>query len=259
MYNVVSQVNSLGADGKSAEIVTVSLLTIEPDTDNAGVGNFSFSLTVYSLAEFFYLEVKRMKTKSMKNVYCLVECAVFIALASVLSLIKVWQMPLDGSVTLVSMLPICIIAFRHGAKWGFLSSFLYSLVQLYFGITMSGLLGWGLTPAMLIGCIMFDYIIAFTVLGVPSLFRKMGERGFYIGIVLAFLLRFISHFLSGYIIFSQLEQWSAFGRTFENAPMLYSICYNGFYMLPELIITLIVTVILMRFSKVKKLILNKNS
>ncbi len=53
MYNVLSQVNSLGADGKSAEIVVIPLLTIEPDTDNAGVGNFSFSLTVYSLAEFF--------------------------------------------------------------------------------------------------------------------------------------------------------------------------------------------------------------
>ena len=47
----------MGADGKSAEIEVNPPLTIEPDTDNAGVGNFHSALR-YSLAEFFYLEVK---------------------------------------------------------------------------------------------------------------------------------------------------------------------------------------------------------
>ena len=47
VYNVGSQVNSMGADGKSAEIRANPLLTIEPDTDNAGVGKFSFSLAVF--------------------------------------------------------------------------------------------------------------------------------------------------------------------------------------------------------------------
>ena len=44
----------MGADGKSAEIRVEPLLTIEPDTDNAGVGNSSYSQSGYSLAEFFY-------------------------------------------------------------------------------------------------------------------------------------------------------------------------------------------------------------
>ena len=60
MYNVVKprKFNMLGADGKLAEIEVKPPLTIEPDTDNAGVGNSSFSQSGYSLAEFFYLEVK---------------------------------------------------------------------------------------------------------------------------------------------------------------------------------------------------------
>ena len=197
--------------------------------------------------------------KNKKNIYRLTESAVFIALAVVLSVIKIWQMPLGGSITLVSMLPICIISFRHGVKWGFLSSFVYSLFQLVLGITVDGVFGWGLTPAMLIGCIMFDYIIAFTVLGIAGICRKKGEVGFYVGIILAFFLRFVSHFLSGYVIFANLEQWTAFGSTFTNSPALYSICYNGFYIVPELIITIIVVVALMRFPAVKKLILNKSN
>lgn len=196
--------------------------------------------------------------KNKKNIFRLTECALFVALATVLSLVKIWQMPLGGSITLLSMLPICMISFRHGLKWGFISSGVYSLIQLILGITMDGLFGWGLTPAMLIGCILFDYILPFTLLGTAGVFRKKGEIGFYVGITVAFLLRFLCHFISGYIIFANLEQWSIFGSTFENAPVLYSICYNAFYIVPELIITVAVTVVLMRFPAFKKLILNKN-
>lgn len=178
--------------------------------------------------------------KSISKTRVMVECAVLVALSVVLSLIKVWQMPLGGSITLVSMLPVCIASIRHGVKWGFLSSCLYAVVQLFLGITVDGLLGWGLTPAMLIGCMVFDYLAAFAVLGVAGAFRKQGKAGVYAGITLAMVLRFVSHFLSGYVIFTNLEQWELFGSIFEGAPALYSIAYNGFYMLPELIITMVV-------------------
>ena len=190
-----------------------------------------------------------------KKVRVLVECAVLVALATALSLVKIIKMPLGGSVTLISMLPICVIAIRHGLKSGLLSSFVYSLFQLMLGITLDGLLGWGLTPWMLIGCIFFDYILAYTVLGIAGLFRKHGEGGAYIGITLALVARFVSHLISGYVIFKNLEQWELFGSVFENRPLLYSVCYNGFYMLPELAITLVVVVILMRIPYFKKNIL----
>lgn len=191
-----------------------------------------------------------------QNIVRLTETAVFIALAVALSLVKIYKLPLGGAVTLVSMLPICILSFRYGVKWGFFSSFIYSLFQLMFGITMDGILGWGMTPIMLVGCVLFDYIIAFTVLGIAGIFKKKGEAGLYAGITLALLLRFVSHFISGYVIFKKLDQWAIFGSTFENAPFLYSVCYNATYLLPELIITIAAVVVLMRFSAVKKLIFN---
>lgn len=196
-----------------------------------------------------------MKTNSKTRV--MAECAVLVAMSVVLSMIKVWQMPLGGSITLVSMLPVCIISIRHGLKWGFLSSTLYALIQLFFGITMDGLLGWGLTAGMLIGCMLFDYILAFAVLGIAGIFRKKGQAGIYCGIALAFVLRFISHFLSGYVIFSNLEQWELFGKVFEGAPAMYSICYNGLYMLPELVISMIVFTMLYA-TPVKKFILGQD-
>lgn len=189
----------------------------------------------------------------------LTETAVFIALAVALSMVKIFKLPLGGSVTLVSMLPICILSFRYGVKWGFFSSFIYSLFQLMLGITTDGLLGWGLTPLMLVGCILFDYIIAFTVLGIAGVFKKKGEAGLYAGLTLAFILRFISHVVSGYFIFAYLDQWEIFGSTFANAPLLYSVCYNGTYILPELIITIAVVVVLMRFTAVKKLIFSNKT
>lgn len=201
-----------------------------------------------------------MKKQSIiKLMIRLTETAVFIALAVVLSMVKIYKLPLGGSVTLVSMLPICILSFRYGVKWGFFSSFIYSLFQLMLGITTDGILGWGLTPVMLVGCILFDYIVAFTVLGIAGIFKKKGEAGLYAGLSLAFLLRFVSHFISGYFIFSYLDQWKIFGSTFKNAPLLYSVCYNGTFMLPELVITMAVVVALMRFTAVKKLIFNNKT
>ncbi len=190
-----------------------------------------------------------------QKIRALTECAVMIALSVVLSFIKIWKMPLGGSVTLLSMLPVCVVSVRRGLKWGLASSFVYSLFQLVFGITMDGLLGWGLTPVMLIGCILFDYVIAFSVLGIAGIFRKKGAGGIYAGMSLAFFGRFVSHFISGYVIFKNLDQWELFGKTFADKPVLYSICYNGLYMLPELILTLAALFILMRFSYIRNKVL----
>ncbi|MCQ2427249.1 MAG: energy-coupled thiamine transporter ThiT [Clostridia bacterium] len=190
-----------------------------------------------------------------KTITVLVECAIMVALSVVLSFIRLFKLPLGGAVTLASRLPVCVASIRHGVKKGALASFVYSLFQLVFGITLDGLFGWGLTPAMLIGCMLFDDVIAFSVLCLAGLFRKKGEIGIYAGFTVAFAARFISHFISGYVIFKNLEQWELFGKVFENKPALYSISYNGLYMLPELVITLVIVVVLMRIPYVKKNIL----
>lgn len=162
----------------------------------------------------------------------LVESGVLIALASVLSLIKIWQMPLGGSVTLCSMLPILLLGYKYGVRWGLLTGFVYALVQLLLDI--SAALGWGLTPAALAASFVFDYLIAFTVLGLSGLYGK-GFAQYILGIVTAVFFRFVSHVISGVVAYASWvpKEWK--GHT-----LLYSLAYNGTFLLPDLIITLVV-------------------
>ena len=188
-----------------------------------------------------------METKN-KPVYKLTFSAVMVALASALSLIKIYELPLGGAVTLLSMLPIVVISISLGLKWGVGSSFVYSLIQLFFGITLDGLLGWGLTATYLVGVIFLDYLIPFTVLGLAGAFAKKGYAGTLAGISLVFVLRFVSHLFSGAILFGIPEKWA---DKFSNV-WLYSAAYNGSYMLPELVITLVAAAIIFRLPQVKK-------
>ena len=189
--------------------------------------------------------------KKQGTIYNITLSAVMVALGTALSFVKVWEMPLGGSVTLLSMLPIVMVSCMLGVKWGLASAFVYAAIQLF--VDLGKVLSWGLTPAMLIGTLLFDYIIAFTVLGLAGLFVKKGYGGVLGGTALAVALRFVSHFISGYVIFRNLEQFSIFGNIFTNKPFLYSVAYNGFYMLPELILTLIGTAILFKNKKIRSI------
>ncbi|MDE7270375.1 MAG: energy-coupled thiamine transporter ThiT [Acetatifactor sp.] len=182
----------------------------------------------------------------------LVEGAVMVALATVLSFIRVFRLPWGGSVTLLSMLPIVLFSIRRGIGPGLTVSFVYSLIQFTQSI-MDGLFGWGLTPGMLLACIFLDYIGAFFVLGIAGIFRKKDLPGWICGISLAIVLRFVFHFLSGAIIWhSYGELWQGFST--ENT-YLYSFLYNGCYLLPELIFTLAGAVALLSAPQTKRLLL----
>ena len=182
----------------------------------------------------------------------LVEGAVMVALATVLSFIRVFKLPWGGSITLLSMLPIVLFSIRRGVKSGLTVSFVFALIQFAQGV-MDGLFGWGLTPGMLIACILLDYLGAFTVLGIAGIFRRKGLPGWIGGISLAIALRFVLHFLSGVVIWQSFgELWNGFST--ENT-FLYSFLYNGCYMLPELIFTLVGAVALLSAPQTKRLLL----
>ncbi len=186
-----------------------------------------------------------------KKLQILIEGAVMVALATVLSLIKIYKLPWGGSVTLLSMLPIIVFSIRHGVLNGLGVSFVYSLIQLGFGIVFDGLIGWGLTPGMLIACMVFDYIFAFTILCIAGLFRTKGLAGQVAGAAIAIFLRFISHVLSGVYVFASAGKlWEGFET--DNS-WLYSIVYNACYMLPELIFTLAAVIIIFRLPQFKNI------
>jgi thiamine transporter len=182
-----------------------------------------------------------------QNTRRLVETAMLIALAAVLSMIKIIQMPLGGAVTLLSMLPICVISIKYGVRWGLFSAFVYSLVQI--GLDFGSLMSYGMTAQIWIGCLLFDYIFAFTALGFAGILKDKGAPGIIAGISIALALRLLSHFISGTIFFDiwTPEGWSA---------PLWSIAYNGTYMLPELILTEIAAVALFSVPATKKLLVS---
>ena len=188
----------------------------------------------------------------MKNTrtVALCECAIMLALSVVLSYIKFFELPFDGSITLFSMLPVCLVAIKYGWRWGLGTAFCFS----WFQILQGGVFGWGLTPAMLIGSLLLDYILAYTVLGLAGIFRKKGYLGMLGGIATVCVLRFVVHCLAGIILWANFDQFEAFGQVIQDRPELYSICYNGVYMLPETLLTVGVAAILLRIPQIKRIV-----
>ena len=144
------------------------------------------------------------------RLHSLVEGAIMVALAAVLSYIRIFKLPWGGSITLVSMLPIMLYSIRHGIKKGLGAAFAFSLIQLFQGIS-DGLFAWGLTAGMLTACIILDYLAAFTVIGFAGIFRNKGIAGIMGGTIFAVLLRFVCHLLSGVFVFASAGKlWDGF-------------------------------------------------
>ena len=166
------------------------------------------------------------------NILRLTESAVMIAFATVLSEIKILEMPMGGTITAFSMLPILIIAYRYGVKWGILTGVAAGFLQMLLGMQN---LKYGATFLAVVCIILFDYLVAFGVLGFGGIFRgklKYQAAELAVGAVFAGALRFVCHFITGWTI------WSVWAP--EGMPAwLYSLGYNATYMVPEIIITAI--------------------
>ena len=182
--------------------------------------------------------------KTYSNTRIMVEGAMMIALATVLSMIKIFEMPYGGSVTLFSMLPLVLMSFRHGTKWGLLTAFVHSLLQLILGVKN---LGYCANLASQIGCVLLDYVLAFTALGLADAISKPFRNralGICVGTGVVCVLRFICSWLSGILIWGSYQSyydWAA-----DMPTWLYSLVYNGNYMLPETVITIVGAVVLVK-------------
>lgn len=174
-------------------------------------------------------------TKTYSKTRTLVECALMIALGTVLANIKIYELPNGGSVTLFSMLPFVLISFRHGVKWGLFTGFVNSLLQMLLGFYAPP--APGLLP--LVGMILLDYVLAFTLLGLADAFTKpFANRmvGVAVGTAAVCLIRYLCSFLSGVLIWGNLS---------EGLPAwVYSLGYNGSYMIPETILTTVAAVLI---------------
>ena len=172
-----------------------------------------------------------MENANVSKTRRLVECAMFVAIATVLSIIKLAELPYGGSITVASMLPIVMIAYRHGLGWGLGSGVVFGAIQQLLGLKN---LSYVTTWQSVLAVIMLDYIVAFTVIGFGGMFRKSESRGAALaaGSAVACLLRYICHVISGATVWAGLSIPT-------KAALLYSLAYNATYMIPETIVLVV--------------------
>ncbi|MBR6534664.1 MAG: energy-coupled thiamine transporter ThiT [Clostridia bacterium] len=187
----------------------------------------------------------------------LCESGVLLALATVLSMLKIFEFSFGGSITLLSMLPVILISYRYGVKWGLSCGFVYSVLQMLLGVNTisvfvlpgeSQMVWWRIVLMCLL-----DYVLAYSALGLGGLFRnKTPKKALIFGTLLSLTVCYAFHVLSGAIFFGSYAEWF-FGdvmsgtfasyviSTFTGAPLyiLYSVIYNGCYMIPEILLTCI--------------------
>lgn len=175
-----------------------------------------------------------------EKVLAIASGGICIAVAFVLSMVKIFEMPQGGSVTPASMLPIVFFALCFGVGPGFAVAFIFSLLQLINGFLMH--------PVQ----ILLDYILAFSFLGVAGFFApskvtrakesNILNRLTHIPVYKIFAAVFIGVFgrlvcsvLSGVIFYASYapEGQSAF---------VYSLIYNGTFLLAEFAITVVLLV-----------------
>lgn len=172
-----------------------------------------------------------MNATTRQKLLILCEGAVMVALAQVLSYLKLWELPNGGSIT-VGMLPIFLYCARWGFGSGMLVSVVYSLLQLIFDGAYA--LGW----QSMLG----DYIVAYSVLGVAGLFARM-PGGFFLGTVAGCVARFLVHYVVGATIWGAYMPEEFFGMTMTS-PWFYSLLYNGSYMLVDMLLVLLIGALL---------------
>ncbi|MCD8214102.1 MAG: energy-coupled thiamine transporter ThiT [Clostridiales bacterium] len=170
----------------------------------------------------------------------LTEGAVMIAMATILSYIKIFELPYGGSITL-EMIPLIIMSCRHDTQWGLLTALVHGLLQM-----ITGIQNVFYCPTLLsqLGCILLDYLLGFGVLGLAgavSRALKGGVKGIITGCCFACVLRYACSFLSGVLLWAEYTPEGM-------SPAFYSAVYNGSYMLPDTIIVVIVWLLLYRLN-----------
>lgn len=166
----------------------------------------------------------------------LVHGALCIAIAFVLSYIKLFSMPTGGSITLASMLPLMIYANRYGVKHGLLAGLVYGFLQYFQG---GYIVHWAQ--------FMLDYPIAFMLIGLGGLTK--GDKNLVFSVLIGGVARFISHLISGILVFGDYVMIGADavqGVAFTEmlgANFVVSFVYNAPYMFADIAICVVIALL----------------
>lgn len=205
-FNKVDDYYTLTTGGYAAFIVLILLILVL----SAFIGNLRSKNTA----------AKKMPVKQ------LVFCAAALALGFIASYITLYKMPWGGSVTMFSMLFICLIGYWYGPKVGLMTGIAYGILQF---IQDGG--GYIISPLQ----IGFDYIFAFAALGLSGLFSN-SKNGLLKGYITGILFRGVFHSIGGYLYWLSYMP-DSFPKAL--APV-YPIIYNYSYILIEGVVTIII-------------------
>ena len=149
-------------------------------------------------------------------------CGMALALGYIASFIKFASLPMGGSITLFSMMFICLIGYLYGLKVGLMAAVAYGILQF-------------LQKPVYIHPVqpILDYLLAFGALGLSGFFKDR-KYGLITGYLVAVFFRFMFHSLSGYVFFTRMSSANAFEAS------IASFAYNLTYILPEAILTVII-------------------
>jgi thiamine transporter len=172
----------------------------------------------------------------------LAEAIIMVALSTVLFSMKLVTFPAGGEITLGSMTPIILLSLRRGPKVGVFAGIVFGMIVLELEPFIYNV-PWQ---------VLLDYPMAFGALGLSGLVRyrpgnwvgaaSIKSRSFLVpllGPIIGIGGRFFCHFLSG-IIFFAADAPAAEG------PALYSVLYNGAFLLPEFVITEVILFLLLQ-------------
>lgn len=183
---------------------------------SAGYGLLVVLLILALIAACFFTGKDHKNHFSVKQ---LVFAAMCVTLSTVTSMIKIFEMPMGGSITLFSMFFITFVGYLYGPRAGLTSALAYGLLQLIIGPYIISI------PQLI--C---DYILAFGALGLSGFFQNK-KFGMINGYIIGILGRLFFSVLSGVIFFGQ------YAADYGMKPFTYSLAYNGLYIGTEGILT----------------------
>ena len=178
-------------------------------------------ITIFTLVILAAIMVGMSVSRKTWTAKSMAYAALSIALAFVLSYIKIWRMPNSGSVTLASMLPLMLFAASYGVGPGLLAGAAYGMLQYLQG-------GYFVHPIQFL----LDYPLAFALIGLAGLYRFLPKSwskwSLYAAMVLGALGRCLSATLAG-IFYWDTAPWA-------------SLVYNGAYLVPDTLICIVLAV-----------------
>ena len=183
--------------------------------------------------------MENKKNKMHLRVRALCEGAVLVAIAQILSYLKLFGNMVNGGSITFAAFPLALFALRWGLGKGLIASFAFGILQMIF----DGAYAWGWQSMLL------DYIVAFTPLGLAGLFKGKAW-GIFPGAVIGNAARFVVHFISGVTIYRIYEPTEVLNLGVFDDAVVYSLVYNAAYMIPCTILTVAVAALL--FKPLKK-------